>query len=214
MRDCGIDARSGSPAPPDEGSGARGSEADEAAKGASPAASPDARATLDELIPLVFEDLRRLARKHMRRERPGHTLRPTALVCEVYLRLVGAPLETLETREQFFAAASRLIRQILVDHARERSATKRGGRRDRLPLEPVLEAYSVELPDRESCLALDEALCALARQRPRQARLVELRFFIGLTMQEAADVLGISRATATREWSEAKGWLATALEEG
>ena len=148
----------------------------------------------------------------MRAERPGHTLQPTALVCEVYLRLVGAPLRTLQTREQFFAAASRLIRQILVDHAREKGAAKRGGRRDRTPLEPVLESYAVELPDRESCLALDEALNTLARERPRQARLVELRFFIGLTMQEAAEVLGISRATATREWTEAKRWLAAVLE--
>jgi RNA polymerase sigma-70 factor, ECF subfamily len=161
-------------------------------------------AALDRLIPLVHDELRRVARSHFRREHPGHTLQATALVHEVYLRLVDVDRMTLNSRTHFFAVAARLMRQILVDHARRKAADKRGGGATMLSLDdvsPVSRASSVDV------LALDEALDALSSRDSRQCRVVELRFFAGLSIDEAAEALGISAATVEREWAMAKAWL-------
>jgi RNA polymerase sigma factor (TIGR02999 family) len=158
---------------------------------------------LHELVPIVYEELRRLAHYHLQSERPEHTLQSTALVNEAYLRLVGGqPLE-LQNRDHFFAVASRLMRQILVDYARSRKAAKRdGGCR-------VSLSNAVDLPitNDQDLVVLDQALEELARIDERQARIVELKFFGGLTSSSAAAVLAISRATVDREWAVARLWL-------
>lgn len=156
----------------------------------------------DELMPVVYGELRRRAAAYMRRERPGHTLRPTDLVHETYLRLC-AQNAGFKNREQFFGVASNLMRRILVDHARARAAAKRGGGL-RVTLGDDLPAQPAAQPD---LLELDGALDELAALDARQVQLVELRFFGGLTTEEAAQALGISLATANREWSHAKAWL-------
>jgi len=152
----------------------------------------------------VYDDLRRVARAHLRREPPGQTLQTTALVHEVYLRLVDLDEMTLHNRTHFFAMAARLMRQILVDHARRKRAGKRGG-----GVPAVSLADPPVGPERASVdvLALDEALDKLRVFGPRQCDVVELRFFAGLTVEEVAEALGISRATAEREWAMAKAWL-------
>jgi RNA polymerase sigma factor (TIGR02999 family) len=156
----------------------------------------------DRLIAVVYDDLRRRAAGHLRHERPGHTLRPTDLVHETYLRLrqQGAPWEN---REQFFGVASRLMRRILVDHARARAAAKRGGGL-RVTLAEGPAAAPVLEPD---LLDLDAALDELAALDERQAHLVELRYFGGLSIDEAARLLGLSPATVSREWAAARAWL-------
>jgi RNA polymerase sigma factor (TIGR02999 family) len=156
----------------------------------------------DRLIPVVYDELRRRASAHLRRERRDHTLRPTDLVHETYLRLCEQNA-AWQNREQFFGVASRLMRRILVDHARARGAAKRG-RALRVTLVEGLVGAAVEEPD---LLDLDAALEELQGLDGRQASLVELRFFGGLTLEEAASALGISRATANREWAMAKAWL-------
>jgi RNA polymerase sigma factor (TIGR02999 family) len=162
----------------------------------------------DALIPVVYEELRRRAVAYLRRERPGHTLRPTALVHEAYLRLC-AQNTGFKNREQFFGVASRLMRHILVDHARARAAAKRGGAlRVTLAEGPAVEPPPVDLLD------LDAALEELASYDERQGQLVELRFFGGLTLEEAARVLGVSLPTAKRDWAHAKAWLFGRLEPG
>lgn len=168
-------------------------------------------AALERLIPLVYDELRKVARGHLRRESPGHTLQTTALVHEAYLRLVDVNRMTFENRAHFFAMASRLMRQILVDHARKKHATKRGGDVTVIGLDAVTPAVG---PTAVDVLALDEALNHLDSIDPRQCRIVELRFFAGLNIDETAAALDISAATVEREWAMAKAWLFQRLSAG
>ena len=161
-------------------------------------------AALDRLIPLVYDALRRVAGRRLQRESPGHSLQATALVHEVYLRLVDVDRMTLTSRAHFFGVAATLMRQILVDHARRQRADKRGGAATMLSLDEVSPAGPA--PDVD-VLALDEALEALCAIDSRQCRVVELRFFAGLKIDEAAEALGVSPATVEREWAFAKAWL-------
>jgi RNA polymerase sigma factor (TIGR02999 family) len=167
-------------------------------------------AALDRLVPLVYDELRRVARGHLRRESPGHALQATALVHEVYLRLVDVDRLTLNSRTHFFAVAARLMRQILVDHARRQRAGKRGGGATMISLDDVSPAAQ---PASVDVLALDEALDALAAIDVQQCGVVELRFFAGLNIDEAAEALGISTATVEREWALAKAWLYRRLSQ-
>jgi RNA polymerase sigma factor (TIGR02999 family) len=160
---------------------------------------------LDRLIPLVYDELRRVARGHLRRESPGHALQATALVHEVFLRLVDVDRMTLKSRTHFFAMSARLMRQILVDHARRKRADKRGGGATVISLDEMAPAAAQT--SGVDVLALDEALDALSSFDARQCRVVELRFFAGLNIPEVADALGISAATVEREWAMAKAWL-------
>jgi len=162
-------------------------------------------AALDRLVPLVYDELRRVARGHLRREAPGHTLQATALVHEVFLRLVDADRMTPMSRTHFFAISARLMRQILVDHARRKRADKRGGGATVISLDEA--APEAAQTSGVNVLALDEALDALSSFDARQCRVVELRFFAGLNIPETADALGISTATVEREWAMAKAWL-------
>lgn len=163
---------------------------------------------LGRLMPLVFDELRQLARSHFRRESEGHTLQPTALVNEVYVRLVGQRQVQWDNRSQFFAFAAMLMRRILVDHAKARRAAKRGGGVQKLPLEEALVVPAGAGAGADvDVVALDEALTALAQLDPRQARIVELRFFFGLTQEEVAEVLELSLTTVKREWRTARLWL-------
>ena len=159
---------------------------------------------LDHLLPLVYDELQRLARRQIRKERRNHTLQSTALVHEAYLRLVGQEPSAWQTRTRFFAVAANLMREILVDHARRHKTAKRGGGAYRVTLDEALELPAQADLD---LVALDEALVALARIDPAKARLVELRFFGGLTIEESAEVLGLSLATVKRHWSLARAWL-------
>lgn len=161
------------------------------------------------LMPLVYDELRRIAARYMRRERPGQTIQATALVHEAYLRLLKDKSRNWQNRAHFLAIAATSMRQILVERARARSAAKRGGGRDRITLDETTLAAPAETIDLE---AIDEALDTLARLDARQARIVELRFFGGLTVEEAAEALGISPATLKREWSVARAWLRRELE--
>jgi len=163
-------------------------------------------AALERLIPLVYAELRMLARAHLRREQPGVSLQPTALVHEVYLRLMDITRLTVESRAHFLAITARLMRQILVDHARRKRAGKRGGAAT-LSLDGVSPAAARTGPMDVDVLALDEALEELASFDAQQCRVVELRFFAGLTIEETAQTLDISTATVEREWVLAKAWL-------
>ena len=158
---------------------------------------------LGELLPLVYNELRRVARAQLQRERPDHTLQSTALVHEAYLRLLGNQAPELRNRPHFIAIAARLIRQILVDYARERRASKRDGG-VRIAVE-YLDALPVS-GDPE-LLALDEALNDLYRTDERQAKIVDMKFFGGLSSPEVSEVLGLSRATVNRDWATARAWL-------
>jgi RNA polymerase sigma factor (TIGR02999 family) len=164
-------------------------------------------AALDRLVPLLYDDLRRVARGHLRRERPGHSLQATALVHEVFLRLVDVDRMTLKSRAHFFALSARLMRQILVDHARRQRASKRGGSATVISLNEASGAAAPTSTSSVDVLALDEALDTLSSLDARQCRVVELRFFAGLNIPEAADALGVSTATVEREWAMAKAWL-------
>ena len=166
---------------------------------------------LDRLVPLVSEELRRRAGRYLRRERAGHTLQPTALVNEAYLRLVDHPWVGWRNRAHFFAIAARVMRQILVDHARRRRAAKRG--ETLITLHPDDAVATSSEPD-VNLIALDEALAALAGFAPRQCRIIELRFFGGLTIRETAEMLEVSPATVKLDWSMARAWLFKWLEEG
>jgi len=159
------------------------------------------RGALERLIPLVYGELHRLAEKHLRKERPGHTLQPSAIVNETYLKLVNHPAGNWQNRVHFFAVASRAMRQILVDYARRRGAQKRGGGLSRV------ETEVMTLPPKVDVIAVDDALEKLARLDPEQAQVVELRFFGGLTVDEAAEALNISRASVNRKWVVARAWL-------
>jgi RNA polymerase sigma factor (TIGR02999 family) len=163
----------------------------------------------DELLDAVYGELRRLAHHHLRRERPGHTLQTTALVHDAYLQLVDQRHVRWQNRTHFFGIAAHLIRRILVEHARRRSAAKRGGGAIRVPLSPDMAASH---PRDVAVVAMDQALDALEKVDPQQSRIVELRFFGGLTVEETADVLGISPRTVKREWRMAKAWLQRELE--
>jgi len=162
---------------------------------------------LDRLVPLLYDDLRRVARAHLRRESPGHTLQPTALVHEVFLRLVDVDRMTLKNRTHFFALSARLMRQILVDHARRRRATKRGGGETAISLSEAAGVAARASTSNVDVLALDEALDVLSLFDIQQCRIVELRFFAGLSIPETADALGVSTATIERQWAMAKAWL-------
>jgi RNA polymerase sigma factor (TIGR02999 family) len=159
---------------------------------------------LNKLIPLVYDELHRLASRYLRRERPNHTLQTTALVHEAYVRLVDENNANWRNRVQFFAVASQLMRHILVDYARRRIAAKRGGDYARLSFD---EQMIVSKEKSADLMALDEALNGLAAIDPQQSRIVELRIFGGLTVEETAEALGISPTTVKREWSMAKAWL-------
>ena len=161
---------------------------------------------LDELLPAVYDELHRRASAYLRHERPGHTLQTTALVHEAYLKLVDQrSVSGWNDRGHFFAIASQAMRRILVDYARQRHREKRGGSAETLPLEEALIAVAEE--GNVDLIALDEALTKLAEIDPEQLKLVELRYFAGLSLDDAASALGISRATAAREWQMAKAWL-------
>lgn len=164
------------------------------------------------LITLLYDELRELARREMARERGNHTLQPTALVNEVYLRLTGGKELAFADRESFFAAAATAIRRVLVDHARRRSREKRGGGRVAASLDAIDVAAPFEPLADEELLALDEALATLASIDAVKARIVELRFFAGLSNEEVVAALGISESTIRREWRMARAWLRTHME--
>jgi RNA polymerase sigma-70 factor (ECF subfamily) len=159
---------------------------------------------VDELAPLIYDELRRLASACMRRERPGHTLQATALVHEAYLRLLGQRDVVWHDRAHFFAVSATLMRRVLLDHARKRQAAKRGSAAHKATLDEALLISEDHLDD---VLAMDECLNRLAAFDPKQARLVELRFFAGLNVDETATVMNISTASVKREWASAKAWL-------
>ena len=164
----------------------------------------------DELLRLVYDPLRVIAERHLHRERDGHTLQPTALVHELYLKLVDQRSVEWHDRTHFFAVAAQVMRRILVDHARRRKSDKRGGGIVPLTIGAALEVAAAENFD---VIALDTALEGLEKIFPQQARLVELRFYGGLTIDETASVLGISPATVSREWTMARAWLRRAMSQ-
>ncbi len=160
-----------------------------------------------ELLPLVYDELRRLARAHMAGERAEHTLQATALVHEAYLRLVGDSDTPWDNRGHFFSAAAEAMRRILIEHARSRNAQKRGGALERVELNDALSPLALPAENLENLLALDEALTQLAIEAPAKAELVKLRYFAGLSLEQAADALKISPATAKRYWAYCRAWL-------
>jgi RNA polymerase sigma factor (TIGR02999 family) len=162
------------------------------------------RNALDALLPLVYQELRRLAHFQLQRERQDHTLQTAALVHEAYLRLIGLNPPRWESRTHFFAIAAQLMRQILVDYARRHVAVKRGGGACKVSLE---EATLVSKQKDVDVLSLDDALNALAKIDPRQSRVVELRFFAGLSLEEISEALEIAPATVQRDWTAARAWL-------
>lgn len=195
--------------PPQRQAGGEGDRAVTALLHAWGAGDPRA---LDELVPLVYAELRRQADRALRREGEGHTLQPTALVHEAWLRLVGQHARW-ESRTQFFAVAAQVMRRVLVDHARTRHAVKRGGHAVHVTLSHAEGADAMVGGDAAAdVLALDEALTRLAALDPQKARLVELRWFVGLSIPEAAAALGVSPATVGREWAVARMWLRRELE--
>jgi len=168
--------------------------------------SPDER-----LLPLVYDELRGLAQRRMAALPPGQTLQPTALVHEAFLKLVGGRSLAFEGRAHFFGAAARAMRNVLVDEARRRAGARRGGDRARVPIDDVEPADSGGASDPAEIIALHEALGELEREDPRMAQLVSLRTFVGLSQAEAAETLGVSLATANRDWRYAKAWLGARL---
>jgi RNA polymerase sigma factor (TIGR02999 family) len=168
------------------------------------------RAALDALTPLVYDELRRLAGHYLRRERPDHTLQSTALVHEAYMRLIDQRNVRWQNRAQFFGLAAELIRRILVDHARAKQAAKRGGTAVKLTLDEALDASAGRDLD---LVRLDDSLKALAEVDAQQSRIVELRYFAGLTIEETAEALDISPATVKRDWVVAKAWLRRQMDK-
>ncbi len=175
------------------------------------AMSAGSRGAAEQLLPVVYEELRVLAAAYLKRERPDHTLQPTALVHEAYLRLVGGNQPTWSGRAHFLAVAARAMRRALVNHALARNAEKRGGGRTILSLDPALTTASDSGVD---TLDLSDAIDRLAALDERKARLLEMRFFAGMTMEEAAGVLGVSLSTAESDWRFARAWLAHELAGG
>ncbi|MCU0228881.1 MAG: sigma-70 family RNA polymerase sigma factor [Bryobacterales bacterium] len=166
---------------------------------------------LEQLTPIVYDELRRIARRHLARERRDHTLQSTALVHEAYMRLIGAGAGDYQNRQHFFAVAAQVIRRVLVDHARAVNAAKRGGGVQKIFLEDQPEA-STPQENVAEVLALHEALDRLAAFDQQQARIVELRYFAGLSIEETAEVVGVSPATIKRDWVMARAWLARELK--
>jgi RNA polymerase sigma-70 factor (ECF subfamily) len=165
---------------------------------------------LDDLMPLVYNELRRLASSYLRRERQNHTLQPTALVNEAYLKLVDQKSAHWQNRAQFYGVAAQLMRRILVDHARQHQAAKRGGsKQQRLS---ITSARAIAETPEVDLLAVHEALEELKQFDPQQERIVELRFFGGLSIDETAEVMGIGHATVERDWKMARAWLRQKLE--
>src|SRR5262249_37022172 len=165
----------------------------------------------DQLLPIVYDELRKLAAQKLAQEKPGQTLQATALVHEAYLRLVGADPElTWDSRGHFFAAAAEAMRRILVESARKKKRHRHGGGRRRLDLQ---EAVSLADAPHDELLALDEALPRLAAREPAKAELVKLRYFAGLSIDEAADLMRISRSTAKRYWAFARAWLLAEIDD-
>ncbi|HYK21939.1 MAG TPA: sigma-70 family RNA polymerase sigma factor [Pyrinomonadaceae bacterium] len=163
-----------------------------------------AQQSLDELMPVVYDELRRLAQHYLSHERAEHTLQTTALVHEAYLRLVDQKTINWQNRAQFFGVAAQMMRRILINHAKSRNAVKRGGHARKISLDEAIDFFE----QREiGLMALNEALETLAALDPDQAKIVELRFFGGLTIEEIAEVIGTSPATTKREWDSAKLWL-------
>lgn len=169
------------------------------------------KAALDRLMPLVYQELRRLARRQMRRERQGDTLQTTALVNEAYLRLVDYERVQARDRNHFLAIAAQAMRRILIERARSRGSEKRGSNPQRISLDEVAELADARAAD---LIALDEALQALSTIDPRKAQLVELRYFGGLTIEETANVLGVSTPTVERDWHTARIWLHREISHG
>ena len=165
----------------------------------------------DELAPIVYDELRKLARSHLRRERPGHTLQSTALVHEAYLRMIDQQNVSWQNRSHFYGIAAQMIRRILVDYARAKKTKKRGEAAPKIAFEEAAGAHGAEDLD---LVALDDALKALAEIDPRQSRIVELRYFAGLSIEDTAEVLGISPATVKRDWTVARAWLRRELVRG
>ena len=169
------------------------------------------QASLDKLLPVVYQELRRLAQHYVKQERPDHTLQATALVHEAYLKLIDTKSVAWQNRAHFFAVAAQVMRHILVDMARQRRAQKRGGGQ-KVSLDEALG-----LPDEEGgvdLVALDEALDRLAEVDPQQSRIVELRYFGGLSVEETAEALGVSPTTVKREWRVARAWLKREIQPG
>jgi RNA polymerase sigma-70 factor (ECF subfamily) len=169
------------------------------------------KAALDKLVPVVYQELRRLAAYYMRRERPGHTLQTSALVNEAYMRLVDYSQMRWQSRAHFFAVAAQAMRRILVEHARKRHFAKRGGGAVKVSFD---EAAIVSQEQASELVALDDALTSLEAMDQRKARIVELRYIGGLNIEETAEVLAISPATVQREWRAAKAWLYREIKEG
>lgn len=167
------------------------------------------RSALDKLLPIVYDELRRLAAIHLRRESHDTTLQPTALVHEVFLQLLGQRRIAFHSRAHFFGAAAQIIRRILVDRAREKNAAKRGGDPERVELEDALAAG---MPAEVDIVDLDAALSALESFDPQKAQIVQLRYFAGLSIPETAEVLGISPTSIKREWTIARAWLYNRLK--
>ena len=165
----------------------------------------------DELLPLVYRELKRRASGYLRHERPDHTLQPTALVHEAYVRLVGQDRVSWQNRNHFFGIAAQMMRRVLVDHARALRAAKRPGAAVKVTLD---EGVAAVAPRDCELLLLDDALRELAVIDPRQARIVELRYFGGLSEQDVADILSLSRTTVTREWQTARAWLYRRMTAG
>jgi len=165
--------------------------------------------SLEKLMPLVYEELRRLANNYLRRERQNHTLQPTALVNEAYLKLVDQKNAHWQNRAQFYGVAAQLMRRILVDHARQHHAEKRGSKQQRLS---ITSAQTIAQAPEVDVLAVHEALEELKQFDPQQERIVELRFFGGLSIDETAKVLGLGHATVERDWKMARAWLRQKLE--
>jgi RNA polymerase sigma factor (TIGR02999 family) len=170
------------------------------------------KAALDQLTPLVYDEIRRIAHRYVQHEREGQTLQTTALVHEAYLRLAGSQRVDWQNRAHFFAVTAQVMRHILIDHARRRQYVKHGGEVRRVSFDVVTrEALMMSQPRAAELLALDEALTELARLDPRKSRVVELRYFGGLSLEETADVLEVSAMTVRRDWRAAKAWLYKAV---
>jgi RNA polymerase sigma factor (TIGR02999 family) len=169
------------------------------------------RQVAEDFMPLVYDDLRRQAHRFLRRERENHTLQTTGLVHEAYIRLIDQKHVTWQNRAHFFGIASQMMRRILVNYAIERSREKRGGGAPRITLSEAIPGACIE--NENELIALDQALVRLEKLDERQARIVEMKYFTGLTIEETAEVLGISPATVKREWTMAKAWLRSELTE-
>ena len=169
------------------------------------------QAALDRLMPLVYAKLRRMARRHMNQQRPGHTLQTTALIHEAYMRLAGDSGKQWENRTHFFGVAAKAMRCVLVDHARSRRSGKRGGAVRPVTLDEGIHTSGERMA---GLIALDDALTDLAKLHPRQCQVIELRFFAGLSVEETAAILKVSPDTVMRDWRAAKAWLERELNHG